>query len=107
MLNRFARSFVRPGWSRLVGVNSKKEGNFEVYLLMNGEQIGGLAVLHTDHRELTVVNIVGPVDLDKLAELEGQLGIPDLGDPTVKTEDKERREVRSSMKTFLANSSIC
>jgi hypothetical protein len=36
-------------------------------------------VLHTDDRELTVVNIVGPVDLDKLAQLDGQLGIPDLG----------------------------
>lgn len=67
-----------PGWSRMVGVNSKKEGNFEVYLLMNGEQVGGLAVLHTDQKELTVVNIVGPVDLEKLARLEGQLGIPDL-----------------------------
>lgn len=67
-----------PGWTRLVGVNSKKDGNFEVHLLMNGEQVGGLAVVHTDLRELTVVNIVGPVDLDKLASLEGHLGIPDL-----------------------------
>jgi len=67
-----------PGWSRLVGVISKKDGNFEVYLLMHGEQIGGLAVLHTDVKELTVVNIVGPVDLEKLAKLDGQFGIPDL-----------------------------
>jgi uncharacterized protein DUF4252 len=68
-----------PGWTRLVGVASKKDGNLEVYLLLNGEKVGGLAVLHTDDRELTVVNIVGPVSLDKLAELDGQLGIPDLG----------------------------
>src|SRR5829696_7493854 len=68
-----------PGWSRLVNVTSRKDGNLEVYLLLNGEQIGGLAVLHTDDRELTVVNIVGPVDLDKLAKLDGQLGIPELG----------------------------
>src|SRR6185437_15718487 len=68
-----------PGWSRLVNVASRKDGNLEVYLLMNGEQIGGLAVLHTDEKELTVVNIVGPVDLDKLAKLEGQFGIPELG----------------------------
>ena len=73
------RSQLRaPGWSRLVNVSSRKEGNLEVYLLLNGEQIGGLAVLHTDNRELTVVNIVGPVDLDKLAKLEGQFGVPDL-----------------------------
>jgi Domain of unknown function (DUF4252) len=68
-----------PGWTRLVGVASKKDGNLEVYLLLVAEKVAGLAVLHTDDRELTVVNIVGPVDLDKLAELDGQLGIPDLG----------------------------
>src|SRR5882724_8545870 len=52
-----------PGWTRLVNVISKKEGNVEVYLLFNGDQVGGLAVVHTDPKELTVVNIVGPVDL--------------------------------------------
>jgi len=68
-----------PGWTRLVNVTSKKEGMLEVYLLFNGDMVGGLAVLHTDDKELTVVNIVGPVDLDKLAKLEGQMGVPDLG----------------------------
>lgn len=73
------RSQLRgPNWSRLVNVTSRKEGNLEVYLLMNGEQIGGLAVLHSNDKELTIVNLVGPVDLDKLAKLEGQFGIPDL-----------------------------
>jgi hypothetical protein len=74
------RSQLRgPSWTRLMNFTSKTEGNLEVHLLMLGEQIGGLAVLATDDRELTVVNIVGPVNLDKLAKLEGQLGIPELG----------------------------
>lgn len=77
-----------PNWSRLVNVVSKKEGNLEVYLQLNGEQIGGLGVLHYDNRELTVVNIVGPVDLEKLAKLEGQLGVPDLGIEAPKTKPK-------------------
>jgi hypothetical protein len=83
------RSQLRgPGWSRLVNVTSKKDGILEVYVLLNGEQIGGLAVLATDDRELTVVNIVGPVDLEKLAKLEGQLGIPELGiEPKPKTKN--------------------
>ena len=68
-----------PGWTRLVNVLSRKEGNLEVYLLFNGDQVGGLAVLHSDEKELTVVNIVGPVNLDRLADLEGQLGVPELG----------------------------
>ena len=81
-----------PGWTRLVNVRSQKEGNLEVYLLMNGETVGGLTVLSSDLRELTVVNIVGPVDLDKLAKLEGQFGIPELdiapAKPKTKNDEK-------------------
>lgn len=74
------RSQLRgPAWTRLVNVTSKKDGGLEVYLSMNGEQISGLAVLSTDDREFTVVNIVGPVDLEKLSKLEGQFGVPELG----------------------------
>ena len=73
------RSQLRsPLWSRLVNVTSKRDGSIEVYLMLSGDQISGLAVLSTDDKELTVVNIVGPVDLDKLAKLEGQFGIPEL-----------------------------
>jgi hypothetical protein len=73
------RSQLRsPLWSRLVNVTSKRDGSVEVYLMLSGDQISGLAVLSTDDKELTVVNIVGPVDLDKLAKLEGQFGIPEL-----------------------------
>src|SRR5687767_8101663 len=80
-----------PGWTRMVNVTSKKEGALEVYLLMNGEQIGGLAVLGTDDRELVVVNIVGPVDLDKLAKLEGQFGVPELGiEPAKKPKNDDK-----------------
>ena len=73
------RSQLRtPAWNRIVNVNSKKEGSVEVYLMQTGEQISGLAVLATDPKEITVVNIIGPVDLDKLTQLEGQFGIPEL-----------------------------
>lgn len=81
-----------PGWTRLVNVTSKKDGMLEVYLLFNGDVVGGLAVLHTDDKELTVVNIVGPVDVDKLARLEGQLGIPDLGIEPPKNKTKNDDE---------------
>jgi hypothetical protein len=76
------------GWTRMVNVTSKKEGNLEVYLQFAGETVNGLAVLVTDDKELTVVNIVGPVDLDKLAQLEGQLGVPELGIESSKTKKK-------------------
>jgi len=68
-----------PAWSKLVNVTSKKDGSVEVYLMLVGDQISGLAVLSVEDKELTVINIVGPVDLEKLSRLEGQFGVPELG----------------------------
>jgi hypothetical protein len=74
------RSQLRnPAWSRIINVRSKKDGSIEVYLMHTGAQISGLALLATELKEITVVNIVGPVDLEKLTQLEGQFGIPELG----------------------------
>ncbi len=69
-----------PGWSKIVGVMSKREGQkVDVHLRMtNGGLIHGLLILATQPRELVVVNIVGPIDLEKLSQLEGQFGIPKL-----------------------------
>jgi hypothetical protein len=73
-------------WSKVLTVKSKKDGqNIGVYLNMIGDQITGLAVLSIEPKELTVVNIVGPIDLEKLSELEGQFGVPDLGIEQEKT----------------------
>ena len=68
------------GWSKIVTVKSKKDGeNVEVYLHMTADKIGGLAVLTVEPKQFLVVNIVGPVDLDKLSDLEGTFNIPELG----------------------------
>jgi hypothetical protein len=86
------RSQLRePSWSRLVNVTSKREGTVEVYVALNGPDVVGLAVLSAEPKELTVVNIVGPVDLEKLAKLEGTMGIPDLGieSPKKKTKNEQ------------------
>lgn len=67
------------GWSKIVGITSKKASeNVEVYLMMLGDQINGLAVVSLNPKEVTVVNIVGPINLEKLSQLEGSFGIPDL-----------------------------
>jgi DNA-binding IscR family transcriptional regulator len=74
------RSQLRnTAWNKIVNIKSKKEGSVEVYLMSNATQISGLAVLASDAKEITVVNIIGNVDLEKLTRLEGQFGIPDLG----------------------------
>lgn len=66
-----------PGWQRIVQSRSKRTGeNDEIYLLKQGEKVAGVAILVAEAKELTVVNIVGPVDMEKLGELGGHFGIP-------------------------------
>jgi hypothetical protein len=70
-----------PAWSRIVGVRSKREKeNAEVYLMTNGSEknVLGLAIISAEPKQLTVVNIVGPIDLEKLSSLEGHLGVPQM-----------------------------
>jgi hypothetical protein len=68
-----------PMWSQLVEVRSKKEGqNIDVFTMIDGGKINGVAIIALDRRQVTVVNIVGPVDVDKLTELRGNFGIPDF-----------------------------
>jgi Domain of unknown function (DUF4252) len=74
------RSQLRgSAWTKVVNVFSRKDGNLDVYLMEIGGKINGLALLAADPKEITVVNIVGPVDLEKLTELEGTFNIPELG----------------------------
>jgi hypothetical protein len=86
------RSQLRePAWSRLVNVTSKRDGIVEVYVALNGPDVLGLTVLSAEPKELTIVNIVGPVDLEKLAKLQGNLNIPDLGIEPTKTKIKNEQ----------------
>lgn len=67
-----------PGWNKIVESRSKRnKENDEVYFFKDANNnIGGIAVLVAEPKELTVVNIVGPVDMDKLSALSGKFGIP-------------------------------
>lgn len=74
------------GWNKIIAVTSKKDGdNVEVYLMTVGDQINGLAVVSIEPKEVTIVNVVGPIDLDKLTKLEGSFGVPYLNLPPQKT----------------------
>ena len=79
-------SQLRGGsWSKIVGVRSKKDGdNVDVYLMTVGDEIAGLAVVSAEPKEFTVVNIVGPINLEKLSQLEGSFGVPFLNLPPPK-----------------------
>ncbi|MGA7411452.1 MAG: DUF4252 domain-containing protein [Bryobacteraceae bacterium] len=94
-----------PQWTRIVGVKSVKGDNSEIYIHRNGDQIGGLVVIATEPKELTIVHIDGQINPEELSELGGHMGIPEMGkskskakgtgtssDSKSKSSDKEEEE---------------
>jgi hypothetical protein len=67
-----------PSWKPLVTVRSKKRENVNIYANMIGDKVTGLVIISAEPREFTVVNINGPIDIERLSELEGQFGIPEF-----------------------------
>jgi hypothetical protein len=68
-----------PGWNRLMETRSQKShANVEIYLMTDANKAVGLAVIASEPRQLTIVNIIGSIDLDKLHKLEGRFGVPKL-----------------------------
>jgi hypothetical protein len=70
------RAQLGANWNKIVDVRSRTRENAEIYTFMRGDAIAGLVVIATEPKELTIVNIVGPIDLDRLSQLDGQFGIP-------------------------------
>ncbi|HEX8617765.1 MAG TPA: DUF4252 domain-containing protein [Thermoanaerobaculia bacterium] len=77
-LANVVKNQLSAAWKPLVTVRSKKKDNVNIYANMRGESIIGLVVISAEPREFTVVNINGPIDIDRLAALEGQFGIPEI-----------------------------
>ncbi len=64
-------------WSRIVGVRSRRsKENVDVFVRMVENKMAGMVVIAAEPTELTVVNLVGVIDVEKLNKLEGQFGIP-------------------------------
>ena len=84
------RAQLGPTWKSMVTVRSRVKDNVDIYLDMRGENVAGLLVIDAEPRELTLVNIVGPIDLDKLASLEGEFGIPHVSRSRDKYKGKEK-----------------
>jgi len=71
---------LAPGWQPIVSTHDFKQGsNVDIYVLRHGNRTDGIAIVAAEPLELTIVNIVGSVDLAKLAQLQGQFGVPKVG----------------------------
>lgn len=74
------RALLRPpDWQRIVGTHSNEAGEtVEVYIKNDSKGIGGVAIIATEPKELTLVNIVGAVDLDSLSDLGKHFEFPEV-----------------------------
>ncbi len=72
------RSQLRDGnWTAIVEVHGKNEDNADIFVKGDGDQFMGVAILAAEPKELTVVHIDGPIDIEGLRKLSGNFGIPD------------------------------
>jgi hypothetical protein len=90
--------FRSPGWSKIVGVRSEHDGdNVDVFFKLENDKMAGIVVIAAEARELTFVNIVGPLEVDQLADLGGEFGVPKLDRKSLKhaakaDKDKDKEE---------------
>jgi Domain of unknown function (DUF4252) len=66
-----------PGWTPLTQVHDRKKNeDVDIYVALDAQKITGFAIISTEPREFTILNIVGAVDLKQFAKLQKQLGLP-------------------------------
>lgn len=68
-----------PGWEKLANVRSKRNNQkIDVFTMFNGDTMSGVAVVVSEAKSVALINIIGPIDLDLLAELSGKMNIPKI-----------------------------
>ena len=71
---------LAPGWQPIVSTHDLKQAaDVDIYIRRSGNHTDGVAIVAAQPLQLTIVNIVGEIDLAKLAQLQGQFGVPKIG----------------------------
>ena len=84
--------FRGPGWSKVVGVRSEDDGdNVDIFFKLENDKMAGIVIIAAEAKELTYVNIVGPLEVEQLADLGGEFGVPKLDRKSLKHAQKADR----------------
>jgi hypothetical protein len=79
-------------WTAVVDAREKDESSQIYFLMTSSGKLGGVTVIATEPRKVTVVYIDGELDPSDIAKLSGSMGIPEirhLGD--IKKDDNKNR----------------
>ncbi len=74
-LDRLRARLAAPGWSPLVQVRKRgdRDGQdkekVDIYVTLEDKKVKGLVIIACEPRELTIVNIIGTIDLEQIAGL--------------------------------------
>jgi Domain of unknown function (DUF4252) len=74
-----------PGWSPLVQVRKRGDAegkareNVDIYVALEDKKVKGLVIIACEPRELTIVNIVGTIDIEQIASLRKTFVAPGKG----------------------------
>jgi len=68
-----------PGWTRLMQVRDRKsKENVDIYLMVENGRTNGFALIASEPREFTIINIVGSISIEDLPKLVDHLHLPKL-----------------------------
>jgi len=73
------RAYLKtPQWNKIIDVKETNETS-EIYLQpLPNDQLGGLAIINAEPKEVDIVFIVGVLNSSDVGKLSGNLGIPDI-----------------------------
>jgi hypothetical protein len=98
-VDQLRKYFETSEWSSIVKERERKnsESTDVMVKLVNGES-HGIFILEVEPKELTIVLILGPINMDDLGKLKGVGGLSVLGD-VARDADKEKEKDKDKEKT--------
>jgi Domain of unknown function (DUF4252) len=78
-LDAIRKQLGAPGWTALLNVHDRgSKQDVDVYTLIQNEQTRGFALIASEPRQFTIINIVGSIKMSDLPELEKRLHVDRL-----------------------------
>src|SRR5258708_29823753 len=75
-----------PGWSQIMQVHHReKSQDVDMYVLIENNVTKGFALIASEPREFTIINIVGSLNIEDLPKLQSRLHLPKVADSHINT----------------------
>jgi len=73
-----------PGWSQIMQVHHReKNEDVDMYVLIENNVTKGFALIASEPREFTIINIVGSLNIEDLPKLQSHLHLPKVADSQI------------------------